>query len=470
MVRPSFPFLCCIELEFDALNHFSARVCDAEGKDIPLGSKPPPRTEASNDDWGSYDDDLQFHVADFLYRQDEMSQPNMNYLLHLWALSLMKYGALGPFANYQHLFDTIDATSVGDVPWKCLMVEPDRDGVPPDSLPSWKRQDYEVWYRDPDVVIKNMLDNPDFDGEFDYHPYVHLNRDGKREWCDYMSANFAWTQCGAMYVPVILGSDKTTVSVGTGDTEYHPLYMSIGNVRNGVRRAHRNAIIPIGFLAIPKSDRKYDNDPEFRRFKKQLYHSTIAAILSSLKPGMTKPVVRRCPDGHFRRVIYDLGAYIADYPEQVVLAGIVSGWCPKCTAQLGDTDSQGVPRSHDHSDGLRKHFDPDILWDEWGIDDGVIPFTRDFPRADIHELLSSDLLHQVIKGTFKDHLVTWVEEYLQLTHEKSVAAKMMDELDRRLAATPTFPGLRRFKQGRRFKQWTGDDSKALMKVRGLLVL
>jgi len=27
-----------------------------------------------------------------------------------------------------------------------------------------------------------------------------------------------------------------------------------------------------------------------------------------------------------------------------------------------------------------------------------------------------------------------------------------------------FPELRQFKQGRRFKQWTGDDSKALMKV------
>jgi hypothetical protein len=29
---------------------------------------------------------------------------------------------------------------------------------------------------------------------------------------------------------------------------------------------------------------------------------------------------------------------------------------------------------------------------------------------------------------------------------------------------PAFPELRHFKQGRRFKQWTGDDSKALMKV------
>ncbi|KII82878.1 hypothetical protein PLICRDRAFT_120126 [Plicaturopsis crispa FD-325 SS-3] len=34
----------------------------------------------------------------------------------------------------------------------------------------------------------------------------------------------------------------------------------------------------------------------------------------------------------------------------------------------------------------------------------------------------------------------------------------------RIAATPAFPGLRRLPQGHRFKQWTGDDSKTLMKV------
>jgi hypothetical protein len=58
---------------------------------------------------------------------------------------------------------------------------------------------------------------------------------------------------GAMFVPVILGSDKTTVSVATGQNEYYPLYAGIGNVQNHVRRAYRNAIALIGFLAIPKS-------------------------------------------------------------------------------------------------------------------------------------------------------------------------------------------------------------------------
>jgi hypothetical protein len=33
-----------------------------------------------------------------------------------------------------------------------------------------------------------------------------------------------------------------------------------------------------------------------------------------------------------------------------------------------------------------------------------------------------------------------------------------------IAAAAPFAGLRRFPEGRRFKQWTGDDSKALMKV------
>lgn len=55
-----------------------------------------------------------------------------------------------------------------------------------------------------------------------------------------------------MLCPIILGSDKTTVSVATGNVEYHPLYLSIGNVHNSVRRAHHNAVVPIGFLAIPK--------------------------------------------------------------------------------------------------------------------------------------------------------------------------------------------------------------------------
>ncbi|KAH9033641.1 hypothetical protein EDB85DRAFT_1864327 [Lactarius pseudohatsudake] len=93
------------------------------------------------------------------------------------------------------------------------------------------------------------------------------------------------------------------------------------------------------------------------------------------------------------------------------------------------------------------------------------PFTMVFPRANIHDLLSPDLLHQIIKGTFKDHLVDWVEEYIWYSHRKGQAERILADIDRRIAAVPSFPRLRHFHEGRGFKQcWTGNDSKGLMKV------
>jgi hypothetical protein len=90
------------------------------------------------------------------------------------------------------------------------------------------------------------------------------------------------------------------------------------------------------------------------------------------------------------------------------------------------------------------------LWDDYGIVGDLLvsnllqfknnifniinniqPFTTSFPRADIHELLSPDLLHQIIKGTFKDHLVDWVEQYVTQTYPKSKADEILADIDRR---------------------------------------
>lgn len=58
-----------------------------------------------------------------------------------------------------------------------------------------------------------------------------------------------------MLVPVVAGSDKTTVSAASGQQEYHPVYVSPGNVSNTARRGHGNAVLPVAFLPIPKGTR-----------------------------------------------------------------------------------------------------------------------------------------------------------------------------------------------------------------------
>ncbi|KAG2109010.1 uncharacterized protein F5147DRAFT_576357, partial [Suillus discolor] len=378
------------------------------------------------------------------------------------------------FSDHRDLYRMIDNTPLGDIKWQSFSAK--YTGTIPDegALP-WMEDSHEVWFCDPRDVIRNMLANPDFAAEMDLQPYREFaTENDERQWKDFMSGDWSWAQAdkisedpdthGSTFVPVILGSDKTTVSVATGQNDYYPLYASIGNIQNNVRRAHRNAVVVIGFLAMPKTTKEHAETPGFRNFRRQLFHSSLSFILKNLKPAMTKPEVTRFGDGHYRCVIYGLRPYIADYEEQVLLACIFRNWCTKCLSRRGNLDDVSLCRSRSHTDALIKECDSGTLHLEYGIVGELVPFTNDFPRADIHELLAPDILHQLIKGAYKDHLVDWVEKYLLQTHGKRRANIILDDIDRRIAAVPPFPGLRRFPQGRHFKQWTGDDSKALMKV------
>ena len=41
-----------------------------------------------------------------------------------------------------------------------------------------------------------------------------------------------------------------------------------------------------------------------------------------------------------------------------------------------------------------------------------------------------NLLHQLIKGAFKDHIVTWIVTYIKGEHTESQANKILDDIDR----------------------------------------
>ncbi|KAG1763021.1 hypothetical protein EDD22DRAFT_979524 [Suillus occidentalis] len=272
---------------------------------------------------------------------------------------------------------------------------------PQDNVLLWMTAPYNVWYRDPLELVHNMLANPKFNGEIEFSPYRDYTTDNKWYWKNLLSGDWAWNQAdliaqnqethGSMFVPLVMGSDKTVISVATGHTKYHPLYLLIGNIFNSV-------VVLVGFLAIPKS-----KDPHLNQ--------SLAKNFESVKTFMETPDVTRFLDGHFRRTIYGIGPYITDYPEQVMLSGVVQRWCPRCLADSKDLDG-GQPclhRHEEHTELLIEQLMYKQLWSEYGICYELgWPFTNDFPHADIHKLLSPDLLHQIIKGTFKDHLVDWV--------------------------------------------------------------
>ncbi|KAI6041927.1 hypothetical protein EDC04DRAFT_2867018 [Pisolithus marmoratus] len=346
------------------------------------------------------------------------------------------------FKMVEFLFTLIDTIPLGDVPWNSVQVEFSGESSEHERL-HWMRKSYDVWFHNPNAVVETLLNNPDFDNHFDYAPYCEFEPSGECQWENMMSGNWAWNHAdtlsqdpsmqGAMLVPIILGSDKMTVSIATGQNDYYPLYLLIGNVHNNVHCAHRNSLMLLTFLVIPKS--------------------------------MSKPEVWHCPDGHFRLVIYALAAYIADYPEQIVLSCLVQGWCPLCMAISGNLDRcNSILQSQTHAEYCIHAFVLAELWDQYGIVGDLTLFTNDFPHADIYKMLTPDLLHQIIKGVFKDHLVSWIGKYLKTTYSEVDGNCILDDIDWRIVAVLLYPHLRCFPEGRWFKQWTSDDSKALMKV------
>jgi hypothetical protein len=111
---------------------------------------------------------------------------------HQWAQYNDDDDPSPPFANAQDLYNVIDATELGDVPWQGFAIT--YDGEVPDNPPNWMSTPYDVWYRDPLLVMESQIGNRDFGKEMDYAPKQVFSQTWTRQFSDLMSGDWAWEQ------------------------------------------------------------------------------------------------------------------------------------------------------------------------------------------------------------------------------------------------------------------------------------
>ncbi|KAG6807681.1 hypothetical protein H0H92_006720 [Tricholoma furcatifolium] len=191
----------------------------------------------------------------------------------------------------------------------------------------------------------------------------------------------------------------------------------------------------------------------------------MSIILDSLIDAGKNGVEMVCADGLVRLVYLILAAYVADYPEQCLIACCQENRCPRCLVtptergspaqSLLRTVGEAVQTLHEHKRGQEPP-----QFERNGLRAIYEPFWHNLPHCDIFRCFTPDLLHQLHKGVFKDHFVKWCT--------KIMGAK---EVDERFKAMADHPGLRHFKKGiSSVTQWTGTEHKEMQKVMmGVLV-
>jgi hypothetical protein len=135
-----------------------------------------------------------------------MSAGDADFLFHLWAASLAAHNETPPFADHTEMYETIDSTPIGDVPWESFTLE--YDGVRPNhDIPLWMTMEYDVWFRNPLDLVHNIISNPDFKDEFDYAPLQEYTTDGVHRFQDVMSGDWCWKQAVSYLHNLMFPSD-----------------------------------------------------------------------------------------------------------------------------------------------------------------------------------------------------------------------------------------------------------------------
>lgn len=170
-------------------------------------------------------------------------------------------------------------------------------------------------------------------------------------------------------------------------------------------------------------------------------------------------------DGAIRRVHPILACYVADYPEQCLVACTKYGTCPKCQCPANclqdpktyDLCTQAWTMGVVNSAKSNHPSSRSAFYKECMVSDvsGSIysPFWEDLPFTDIHIAITPDILHQLYQGVLK-HLISWCQDLMT-----------KEELDHRIRTLPLSFGVRHFDNGiSSLSQVSGTERKHMGRI------
>ncbi|KAI5987191.1 hypothetical protein EDD15DRAFT_2174021 [Pisolithus albus] len=415
-------------------------------------------TEAAKEHsmWAPFHNEGEWELARFLMKN--VGQTKMDEFLRL---DIVRKSGVS-FDNARSFLKYVDSLRTGPG-WACEMIDVEGDIVAEDG--SLRRERLELWRRDPIECVQELMGNPAFRDVMSYVPErAYTDASGENRIYDEMWTGDWWWDVqaklpdGAVVAPIILSSDKTTLSQFSGDKKAWPVYLTIGNISKDVRRqVSAHATVLIGYLPVSKLECFQKKNRSLAGYR--LFHHSMSLLLRPLADAGRRGREMICADGYIRRVHPILAAYVADFPEQCLVACNKESRCPRCLVQsnkrgdLEECASRSMADTYKTLQRMRKNK-RSRKFDAEGLRAVFDPFWKELPFTDIFTCLTPDILHQLHKGVFHDHLLQWC---VSIVGEK--------EMDARFQAMTQYPALRHFKKGiSSVSQWTGTEHKEMQRV------
>ncbi|EJU01182.1 hypothetical protein DACRYDRAFT_53435, partial [Dacryopinax primogenitus] len=229
----------------------------------------------------------------------------------------------------------------------------------------------------------------------------------------------------ATVIGIILSSDKTQLANFRSNSTAWPVYMSIANIHKDFRRKINNrAMVLLGYLPTAKlREIEHTTDRAIRLH--DLFHHCMTHLLQELRTLGAEGIMMVCPDKKLRHIYPVVVSYIADHPEQCLVVGCRQNRCPLCLVNWKERSQPlvGAPRQmnvysyfRETSESLREYYNRCSLAGMVAI---TQPFWEQLLHCDIFSSITPDILHELHKGLFGDHLRDWLAEvigYGQLDH------------------------------------------------------